>query len=222
MIIIFLGPPGAGKGTIASEIKKKTDIPIISTGDILRNAIQEKTSLGEEAQSYVHYGKLVPDNLIMKIIESRITQKDCNSGFLMDGFPRTINQAYELDLLNKKLRKSIDQVFYFKTSYGIIIERLSGRRVCIQCGAIYNLHYNPPQVAGKCDQCGGILVQRDDDSEKTIKKRLEIYNKDTLPLVNYYHKKNILTEINADQDVEIRLKEVWERLIELNLSGNNV
>ncbi len=176
MIIIFLGPPGAGKGTIASEIKKRIDIPVISTGDILRNAIQGETTLGKEAQHYVQSGKLVPDSLIMKIIGKRITQQDCDKGFIMDGFPRTINQARELDLLNKQLKKRVDQVFYFKTSYDIIVERLSGRRVCIQCGAIYNLYYNSPKEAEKCDQCGGKLVQRDDDSEETIRKRLEIYN----------------------------------------------
>ena len=219
MIIILLGPPGAGKGTIAGEIKKEKDIPIISTGDILRKAIKNETDLGKEAQSYVNSGKLVPDNLIMKIIEERIKEKDCKKGFMFDGFPRTIQQAADLDLLFKRLKYDIDQVFYFKTSKNIIIERLSDRRVCKKCGAIYNLNYNPPKFKDKCDKCGGELIQRDDDKEETILKRLEVFNDETLPLVDYYQKQNILTKINADQDLDDRFKEVEARLKELGLVG---
>jgi adenylate kinase len=218
MIIILLGPPGAGKGTIAGEIKKKIDIPVISTGDILRNAIQDETDLGKEVKGYVNAGKLVPDDLIIKIVEHRIKQEDCQNGFMFDGFPRTIQQANQLDLLNQRVAKGIDQVFYFETSYHVIIERLSARRVCGECGAIYNLNYNPPHVKGKCDKCGGDLMQRDDDKEETIKKRLEVYNKETLPLVNYYQDKGILTKINADQDVEDRFREVWVILTHLGFN----
>src|SRR6056297_733030 len=188
MIIILLGPPGAGKGTIAVEIKKEKDIPIISTGDILRKAIKNGTDLGKEAQSYVNSGKLVPDYLIMKIIEERIKEKDCKKGFMFDGFPRTIQQAEDLDLLFKRVKYNIDQVFYFETSKNTIVERLSDRRVCTKCGAIYNLNYNPPKSKDKCDKCGGELIQRDDDKEETILKRLEVFNGETLPLVNYYQK----------------------------------
>jgi len=202
MIIILLGPPGAGKGTIAGEIKKKIDIPIISTGDILRNAIQDSTELGKEVQVYVNSGKLVPDHLIMRIVENRINQKDCMEGFMFDGFPRTIQQAQELDLLVQQLKKKIDQVFYFEASHNVIIERLSARRVCTKCNAIYNLNYDPPKVADKCDACGGKLIQRDDDKEETIKKRLEVFNNETLPLVDYYQENKLLTKINADQDVD--------------------
>jgi len=219
MIIILLGPPGAGKGTIAVEIKKEKDIPIISTGDILRKAIKNGTDLGKEAQSYVNSGKLVPDYLIMKIIEERIKEKDCKKGFLLDGFPRTIKQAEDLDLLFKRLKYHIDQVFYFETSKNTIVERLSDRRVCTKCGAIYNLNYNPPKSKDKCDKCGGELIQRDDDKEETILKRLEVFNDETLPLVNYYYKQNMLTKINADQDLDDRFKEVEERLKELGLVG---
>ena len=219
MIIILLGPPGAGKGTIAVEIKKEKDIPIISTGDILRKAIKNGTDLGKEAQSYVNSGKLVPDYLIMKIIEERIKEKDCKKGFLLDGFPRTIKQAEDLDLLFKRLKYHIDQVFYFETSKNTIVERLSDRRVCTKCGAIYNLNYNPPKNKDKCDKCGGELLQRDDDKEETILKRLEVFNGETLPLVNYYQKQNMLTKINADQDLDDRFKEVEERLKELGLVG---
>jgi len=219
MIIILLGPPGAGKGTIAVEIKKEKDIPIISTGDILRKAIKNGTDLGKEAQSYVNSGKLVPDYLIMKIIEERIKEKDCKKGFMFDGFPRTIQQAEDLDLLFKRLKYNIDQVFYFETSKNTIVERLSDRRVCTKCGAIYNLNYNPPKNKDKCDKCGGELLQRDDDKEETILKRLEVFNGETLPLVNYYQKQNMLTKINADQDLDDRFKEVEERLKELGLVG---
>jgi len=219
MIIILLGPPGAGKGTIAGEIKKENDLPIISTGDILRKAIKNGTDLGKEAQSYVNSGKLVPDYLIMKIIEERIKEKDCKKGFMFDGFPRTIQQAEDLDLLFKRLKYNIDQVFYFETSKKTIIERLSDRRVCTKCGAIYNLNYNPPKNKDKCDKCGGELLQRDDDKEETILKRLEVFNDETLPLVDYYQKQNILTKINADQDLDDRFKEVEARLKELGLVG---
>ncbi|MFW6148550.1 MAG: adenylate kinase [Atribacterota bacterium] len=217
MIIILLGPPGAGKGTIADEIKKEKDIPIISTGDILRKSIKNGTDLGKEAQSYVKSGELVPDYLIMKIIEKRIKEKDCKRGFMFDGFPRTIQQAEDLDLLFERLKYKIDQVFYFETSKKIIIERLSDRRVCTKCGAIYNLNYNPPKIKNKCDKCGGDLIQRDDDKEETILKRLEVFNDETLPLVNYYQKQNILTKINADQDLDDRFEEVDARLKELGL-----
>ncbi len=217
MIIILLGPPGAGKGTIAGEIKKEKDIPIISTGDILRKAIKNETDLGKEAQSYVNSGELVPDYLIMKIIEERIKEKDCKKGFMFDGFPRTIQQAEDLALLFERLKYKIDQVFYFETSKKIIIERLSDRRVCTKCGAIYNLNYNPPKIKNKCDKCGGELIQRDDDKEETILKRLEVFNDETLPLVDYYQKQNILTKINADQDLDDRFKEVDARLKELGL-----
>jgi adenylate kinase len=217
MIIILLGPPGAGKGTIAEEIKKKIDIPVISTGDVLRNVIQKGTDLGKKAQEYVHSGKLVPDSLIMEIIEKRIQQEEYQEGFMFDGFPRTVQQGKALESLNEKLGKRIDQVFYFKASHEVIIERLSSRRVCSQCGATHNINYNPPKIADQCDKCGGKLIQRDDDKEETIKKRLEVYNNETLPLVDYYYERGIITKIDADRDVEDRFKDTWERLIELGL-----
>jgi adenylate kinase len=218
MIIILLGPPGAGKGTIAQELNKKMEIPIIATGDILRNAIKEETDLGKKVKKYVNSGKLVPDNYVIKIVENRIRKEDCQRGFIFDGFPRTIHQADDLDLLIKCLNKNIDQVFYFEASYKVIVERLSARRVCLKCGTIYNLDYNPPDIINKCNQCGGELIQRDDDKEETIRRRLEVYHKETLPLVDYYQKKNILTKIDADQDVEVRFKRLWDRLIELGLT----
>jgi adenylate kinase len=222
MIIVLLGPPGAGKGTIAGEIQKRIDVPVISTGDVLRSVIQEGTDLGKEVQQYVTSGKLVPDSLIIEITEKRIKQKEFQEGFMFDGFPRTIQQGRALESLNQKLEKRIDQVFYYEASYKTIIERLSSRRVCSQCGAIHNLDYNPPRVAGRCDTCGGKLIQREDDKEKTIKRRLEVYNNETLPLVDYYYKKNIITRINANRDVPYRFRDTWQRLRALNLVEKNL
>jgi adenylate kinase len=217
MIIILLGPPGAGKGTIANEINRRVSIPIIATGDILRNAIKKNTDLGKKAKSFVVSGKLVPDEYIIKIVEDRIVEYDCENGFIFDGFPRTINQARELDMVFKKLNKNIDQVFYFDISYSTIINRLSARRVCTKCGAIYNLKYDPPEKADHCSKCGGKLIQRVDDQEDTIKKRVDVYNEETSPLVSYYEKKNILTRINADQDLKDRFEIIWHRLIEIGV-----
>jgi adenylate kinase len=217
MIIVLLGPPGAGKGTIAGEIQKRIEIPVLSTGDVLRNVIQKGTDLGKEVQQYLKSGKLVPDSLIMEITEEKIRQKEFQNGFMFDGFPRTIQQGKALESLNHKLENNIDQVFYFEASYKTIIERLSSRRICSQCGAIHNLDYNPPKIAGHCDKCGGGLVQREDDKEETIKKRLEVYNDETLPLVDYYYKREIITTINADRDVEYRFRDTWEKLKELDL-----
>ncbi|MDD3655325.1 MAG: adenylate kinase [Atribacterota bacterium] len=221
MIIILLGPPGAGKGTIASEINKRVAIPIIATGDILRNAIEQKSNLGKKVKNYVISGKLVPDEYVIKIVEDRIKADDCEKGFIFDGFPRTIKQANKLDLVFRRLGISIDQVFYFQTSYHTIINRLAGRRVCIKCGTIYNLNYDPPDITDICNKCGGKLIQRNDDKEETIKNRLEIYNQETFPLVSYYQEKDILTRINADQDVEDRFKDLWNRLIKLDVVAGN-
>lgn len=221
MIIILLGPPGAGKGTIADKINSLVPIPVIATGDILRKAIESGSDLGEKAKSYVVSGKLVPDEYIIKIVEDRITESDCEKGFIFDGFPRTINQAKALDLVFKRLNKDIDQVFYFDISYETIINRLSARRVCTRCGAIYNLKYDPPEKADLCNKCGGKLIQRVDDQEETIKKRIDVYNEETSPLINYYEKMNILTKINADQDLEDRFKILWNRLTEIGVIKNN-
>lgn len=219
MKLILLGPPGAGKGTIANEINKKINIPVISTGDILRNSIKNNTKLGKEAQEYVTSGKLVPDDLIMSIVEERIKDNDCQNGFMFDGFPRTIQQAIELDSLMRRLNTKIDQVFYFEASDSVIVERLSDRRVCTKCGAIYNLNYNSPKIENVCDKCGGQLFQRDDDKQETILNRIKVFNKETLPLVEYYEEKNNLTKINADLDLKIRFEDVWNRLIKLGLVG---
>ena len=221
MIIILLGPPGAGKGTIANEISRRISIPVIATGNILRNAIDKNTDLGKIAKSFVVSGKLVPDEFVIRIVEDRITESDCEKGFIFDGFPRTTNQARELDMVFKRLDRNIDQVFYLDTSYETIISRLSARRVCTKCGAIYNLKYDPPEKADLCNKCGGKLIQRVDDQEETIKKRIDVYNEETSPLISYYEKMNILTKINADQDLEDIFKILWNRLIEIGVIKNS-
>ena len=217
MIIILLGPPGAGKGTIADKVKRIVSIPVIATGDILRKAIETGSDLGKKVKSFVVSGKLVPDDYIIKIVEDRIREYDCEKGFIFDGFPRTINQGKELELVFKRLNRTIDQVFYFDISYETIINRLSARRVCTKCGAIYNLKYDPPEKADLCSKCGGKLIQRVDDQEDTIKRRVDVYNEETLPLVSYYEKKNILTKIDADQDLQDIFKILWNKLIEIGV-----
>ncbi len=220
MIIILLGPPGAGKGTVANKINRYINVPIIATGDILRRAIESETDIGNRVKNYVVSGKLVPDNLIIEIVENRIKEYDCDEGFILDGFPRTINQASDLSIVLERIKKNIDQVFYFETSYNTIINRLSSRRICPKCNNIFNIKYDPPKKNDICDHCSTNLVQRADDQEDTIKQRLEIYNKDTLPLVSYYQERNILTKINADLDLKDRLVILFERLNELGIIKN--
>jgi adenylate kinase len=206
MKIILLGPPGAGKGTQAKIITQELDIPHISTGDILRKAIEEKIPLGLKAKNYMDKGHLVPDNLIIGLIKERIKRKDCQKGFLLDGFPRTIPQAQAL----KKISK-IDKVIKLKIENEVAIKRLSGRRTCKRCGALYHLTTMPPKKDGICDRCGGKLVTRNDDKKEAILKRLEVYREETRPLIEYYRKKKHLVIIDGGR----RKKEVTEDLLSL-------
>jgi len=197
MKIILLGAPGSGKGTVAKRIENRIDIPIISTGVILRDAIDNQSELGMKVKSIMSKGELVPDHLIMEIIKERVIRVDCKNGYIMDGFPRTIQQAYSLETLNAELNAKIDYVFYFVISFSEIIQRLSGRRVCKKCGFNYNLSFNPPKKENTCDICQGKLIQREDDKEITVKKRLQVYNEQTMPLKKYYEQKNILIPVEA-------------------------
>ena len=182
MRIILLGPPGAGKGTQASMISKKFDIPQISTGDMLRSAIHEGTELGKSAKKIMDNGGLVSDELILNLVQARINQNDCKKGYLFDGFPRTIVQADGIS----KSKISIDYVIEIKVKDGEIIKRMSGRRVHLQSGRTYHIDFNPPKVEGKDDETGEELIQRDDDQENTVRKRLDVYRRETSPLVDYY------------------------------------
>lgn len=197
MNIILLGAPGAGKGTQAKFICEKFSIPQISTGDMFRYALKNKTELGKKAEAFMQAGQLVPDQLVVDMVEERITQTDCQGGFVLDGFPRTVVQADALGQLLKKLGKHIHAVLNFEVSEDILITRLSGRRVCKNCGATYHVEFSPTRSEGVCDRCGGEVYQRADDAEKTVLDRLHVYKKQTEPLIHYYSSQHILKTINA-------------------------
>jgi adenylate kinase len=213
MRLILLGPPGGGKGTVAKKLQKEFNIPVISTGLILREAIDKKTKLGKEVINIINRGGLVPDNIILEIIKERIKQEDCKNGYIFDGFPRNIEQANLLEKLNKELNEHIDYVFYFEIPFSEIIKRLSSRRVCKKCGTNCNLLFNPPQKNNICDICGGELSQRDDDKGETIKNRLKVFNNQTLSLEKYYEEKKLLTVVDADlsENAFLEIKKVLEK-----------
>ncbi|PIH00416.1 adenylate kinase [Clostridium combesii] len=201
MRVILLGPPGAGKGTQAKLISEKFSIPHISTGDIFRANIKEKTPLGIEAKRYIDNGQLVPDEVTIGIVKDRLTKDDCDNGFLLDGFPRTVAQAEALDEFLKGINKELDVALLIKVPEEFILERMTGRRVCTSCGASYHIRFNPPKIEGKCDICDNELIQRKDDTEATVKERLEVYSKQTYPLINYYKDNGIISEVNGTESI---------------------
>ena len=186
MRLILLGPPGAGKGTQASAIVKKYSIPHISTGDIFRSNIKMGTELGKGAKKYMDKGLLVPDDLVIAIVKDRLTEDDCKEGFLLDGFPRTVNQGEALDRELSQMSVKLDKVINIDVGKEVLIERAIGRRICKDCGATYHIKFNPSKKEGVCDICGGQLLQRDDDTKETVEKRIEVYLKQTKPLIDYY------------------------------------
>ncbi len=186
MRMILLGGPGAGKGTQAQKLSEKYGVQHIATGDILRQAIKDETNMGQMAKSYMDKGQLVPDEVVIGIIEDRLAQPDVEAGFVLDGFPRTTPQAQALDDLIDKLDIPLDAVININTSDDVVIERLAGRRSCRDCQTVYHVTYSPTKKVGVCDECGGALYQRDDDKEETIRKRLQVYQKQTAPLLDYY------------------------------------
>lgn len=186
MNLILLGPPGAGKGTQAAKIIEKYDVPHISTGDIFRKNIKEGTPLGKKAQEYMDRGELVPDSLVIEIATDRLTEDDCKDGFLLDGFPRTVEQAEALDKFLAENGKKVDWVLDIDVEKDELMNRLTGRRVCRSCGASYHIVNIPPKQEGVCDECGGELYQRADDTVETVENRIEVYNSQTKPLINYY------------------------------------
>jgi adenylate kinase len=195
--IIFLGPPGSGKGTQAKKLAVKLGIPHISMGDILREAVRNKTPMGEKIGAVLAAGNLVPDEMTIGITRERLSQADCNKGFILDGFPRTVAQGEGLAAILKELGKTIDSVIYFEVPLEVVIERLTGRRSCKNCGAVYHIKNMPSKKEGICDICGGELYLRDDDQPATIKNRFEVYNKSTSPLVAYYEAGGKLKKIHA-------------------------
>jgi adenylate kinase len=195
--IILLGPPGAGKGTQAKFISEEYFIPHISTGDIFRKNISEKTPLGIEAKKYLDEGKLVPDEVTINIMKNRLGMDDCKDGFLLDGFPRTVNQAKALDSYLGSVGQKIDVVLLIDVPKELIFDRMTGRRVCPSCGASYHIKYNPPKIEGKCDVCHSDIVQRKDDTQSTVKSRLDVYDKQTEPLIGYYKNQEVLSIVNG-------------------------
>ncbi len=213
--IILLGAPGAGKGTQAKSISNKYNIPHISTGDIFRKNISERTPLGIEAKKYIDNGQLVPDELTIDIIKSRLVEEDCENGYLLDGYPRTVEQAKALDLFLNEREANLDTALLIKVPREFILERMTGRRVCPSCGASYHVKFNPPKNEGICDICGSDIIQRDDDTEITVNKRLDIYEAQTHPLIEYYKSRDLLSEVDGTQAINDVFESVSKVLNEL-------
>ena len=212
MRAVLLGPPGAGKGTQAVKLVEKYGVPQISTGDIFRANIKQGTELGKKAQEYMNKGELVPDSLVVDLVKDRLQQDDCKNGYLLDGFPRTIFQAEELDKFLAEQGHKLDAVINFQVGHDTLIERLTGRRICKKCGAGYHIVGMPPKVEGICDKCGGELEQRKDDTVETAENRIVVYNESTKPLIEYYEKSGALRNFNAEQDHMVVFKEIVEAI----------
>ena len=211
MKIIMLGAPGAGKGTQAEMICEKYGLPHVSTGDIFRANIKNGTELGMEAKKYMDQGQLVPDELTVKILLDRVAKDDCKNGYVLDGFPRTIPQAEVLEDALNKLGDKVDYAINVDVPDENIINRMSGRRACVTCGATYHIQYAPTKVEGVCDKCGSNLILRDDDKPETVKNRLDVYHKQTQPLIDFYSERNILKEV----DGTVSMNEVFENIVSI-------
>ena len=212
MRIILLGPPGSGKGTQAELLSKKYGIPHIAMGDILREEVARGTSLGKKVNVYMSRGELVPDEIVIEVLKERIKKPDCKNGFILDGFPRTLNQAKALDTMLDELGFRIDAVVYIDVPDEEIVRRLSLRRTCRVCGRVYNLYYNPPKQDGKCDVCGGELFIRDDDKPEVIRNRLKVYNEQTRPLVSYYEESKLLVRVDGANSIDNVFQQIVKKL----------
>jgi adenylate kinase len=212
MRIILLGEPGAGKGTYSAELVKKYSIPQISTGDMLRSAVKAGTELGIKAQEFMKRGELVPDSVVIGLIRERIKKEDAQNGFILDGFPRTVPQAESLEGMLKEMKIKLDCVLKIEVSRGVLIRRLTGRRVCPSCGSTFNIETMKPLREGICDKCGKKLIQRADDKPDTIENRLTVYQKDTEPLISYYEKKALLKRVSCEDIFELSFPRIVEML----------
>lgn len=212
MILVLLGPPGGGKGTQAKLLAQRLGLPHISIGDILRQNVCHNTELGKQAENFMRQGMLAPDALVREMLVGRLNQPDIKNGFILDGYPRNLEQARTLDELLKSLNKKIDTVLDLEVSEKVIIQRLSGRRLCKNCQANFHLKNMPPKVKGVCDNCGGSLYQRDDDKERTIRQRLEVYRREVSSIIQYYRQDGRWQSIAADEEAEIVLERIMELL----------
>jgi len=207
--MVLLGPPGAGKGTQAKMLIEKYGIPQISTGDILRENLKNQTELGMQAKKYMDAGKLVPDEVVIGIIDNRLKENDCQKGYMLDGFPRTVAQAEALDKILSSRNSGIDHVISIDVPREDLLARLTGRRTCRQCGQGYHVIFDPPKKEGVCDKCSGELYQRDDDNEATVASRLEVYANQTQPLIDYYQNKGLLRPVNGQG----KIQEIFDRIV---------
>ena len=220
MLVILLGPPGAGKGTQAERIVEDHALAYVSTGDILRAAVKEQSSLGKKAKQYMDQGQLVPDELVVAIVKDRLADPEYAKGALLDGFPRTVTQAEFLDQALPEVGLNIDRVLSIEVKEDELVERLTGRRVCSDCGANYHIKFKPPKVRNVCDLCGGDLYQRDDDTLETVKERLAVYKKQTEPLIRFYMEKNLLSAIDGNQEIDEVNKQINHILGEIQSKEN--
>jgi len=212
MILILLGPPGSGKGTQAKKIREKYGIPQISTGDILRSAVKDKTDMGQKAKEFMDAGKLVPDEVVIGIIKDRIVMDDCKSGFILDGFPRTTTQAVSLSEMLAVNKMELDNILDIAVGEEFLVERLTGRRTCKNCELGYHISFSPPVEKSVCDKCGGELFQRDDDNEETVKKRFEVYDHQSKELQKYYSESGKYSRINGENDIDAVFADVTSLL----------
>ncbi len=212
MNLLIMGPPGAGKGTQAEMLEKELKITHISTGDMFREAIKEGTDMGKKAKEYLDKGELVPDSVVVGMVKERLTQPDCNRGFLLDGFPRNVAQAEALNDTLNSMGLVLDSVINIAVPREILIQRLTGRRICRSCGVSYHVIFNKPKVEGKCDHCNGELYQRSDDNAVVAGNRIDIYEDKTQPLIDYYSKMGILNNINGEQDINKVMEDVLKSI----------